>query len=83
MTEFEKLVIDYSNFESEFDPFGYDDAFDYPEDAIKIIGNALTDHDFVQQTIERLEEIAEECDDYTEDATALANRMRKIGGIME
>ncbi len=78
MTEFERLVIDYSNFESEFDPFGYDDAFDYPEDAIKIIGNALTDHDFVQQTIERLEEIAEECDDYTEDAMALEDRFRKL-----
>ena len=81
MTEFEKLVIDYSNFESKFDPFGYDDAFDYPEDAIEIIWNALTDPDFVHQTIERLEEIAEEYDDYAEDAMSLANRMKKIGGM--
>lgn len=78
MTEFEKLVMDYDEFEYDFDTYGYVDAFDGRSEGFETFRKSLLDPEYREQTIERLEEIAEEYEDYTEEALALADRIRKV-----
>ena len=78
MTEFEKLAFDYDQFEYDFDTYGYEDAVDNRENGLVLARKALADPEFREQIIERLVEIAEECDDYTEEALALADRIRRV-----
>ena len=75
---FEQLVFDYDQFEYNFDTYGYDDAIDNRENGMVLAKNALIDPEFREQIIERLEGIAEECEDYAEDALALADRIKKL-----
>ena len=80
MTEFvelEKLAFDYDQFEYDFDTYGYEDAVDNRENGLILARKALVDPKFREQIIERLVDIAEECEDYTEEALALADRIRK------
>ena len=77
MTEFEKLAMDYDEFEYDFDTYGYEDAVDNRENGLILAQKALADPEFREQIIERLVDIAEECEDYTEEALALADRIRK------
>lgn len=78
MTEFEKLAMDYDEFEYNFDTYGYEDAVDNRENGLILAQKALADPEFREQIIERLVDIAEECEDYTEEALALADRIRKV-----
>lgn len=78
MTEFEKLAMDYDEFEYDFDTYGYEDAVDNRENGLILARKALADPEFREQIIERLVDIAEECEDYTEEALALADRIRKV-----
>lgn len=77
MTEFEKLAFDYDQFEYDFDTYGYEDAVDNRENGLVLARKALADPEFREQIIERLVDIAEECDDYTEEAMALADRVKR------
>lgn len=78
MTEFEKLAMDYDEFEYDFDPYGYEDAVGDREEGLSITRKMLLDPEYREQIIERLVDIAEECEDYTEEALALADRIRKV-----
>jgi hypothetical protein len=78
MTEFEKLAMDYDEFEYDFNTYGYEDAVDNRENGLVLARKALADPEFREQIIERLVDIAEECEDYTEEALALADRIRKV-----
>lgn len=78
MTEFEKLAMDYDEFEYDFDTYGYEDAVDNRENGLVLARNALADPEFREQIIERLVDIAEEFEDYAEEALALADRVKKI-----
>ena len=78
MTEFEKLALDYDQFEYNFDTYGYEDAVGNRENGLVLARKALADPEFRERIIERLVDIAEECDDYTEEALALADRVKKI-----
>lgn len=79
MTDFEKLVIDYDDFEENYDPYGYGDAFSEREEGREAVRNALIDADFRLQIIDRLQEIADEDDEYTDPALELIERIRKLG----
>jgi hypothetical protein len=79
MTDFEKLVIDYDDFEENYDPYGYGDAFSERDEAREVTRNALLDADFRQQIIDRLQEIADEDDEYTAPALELIARIKKLG----
>ncbi len=78
MTEFEKLAMDYDEFEYDFDTYGYEDAVDNRENGLILARKALADPEFREQIVERLVDIAEEYEDYTEGALALADRVKKI-----
>lgn len=78
MTKFEQLALDYDQFEYDFDTYGYDDAVDNRENGLVLAKNALIDPEFREQIIERLKDIAEECEDFTNEALALADRIRKL-----
>lgn len=78
MTEFEKLALDYDQFEYDFDTYGYEDAVDNRENGLILARKALADPEFREQIIERLADIAEECEDYTEEALALVDRIRRV-----
>ena len=79
MTDFEKLVFDYDEFEYNYDTYGYGDAFSDRNEAREVTRNALLDADFRQQIIDRLQEIADEDDDFTDPALKLIERIRKLG----
>lgn len=78
MTEFEKLAMDYDEFEYDFDTYGYRDAVDNRENGLALARKALADPEFREQIIKRLVDIAEEYEDYTEEALALVDRVKKI-----
>lgn len=78
MTEFEKLALDYDQFEYNFDTYGYEDAVGNSENGLILARKALADPEFRKQIIERLVDIAEEFEDCTEEALALADRVKKI-----
>lgn len=78
MTEFEKLAMDYDEFEYDFDTYGYEDAVGNRGNGLVLARKALADPEFREQIIERLADIAEEYEDYTEEALALADRIRRI-----
>lgn len=78
MTEFEKLALDYDQFEYDFDTYGYRDAVDNRENGLALARKALANPEFRGQIIERLTDIAEEFEDCTEEALALADRVKKI-----
>ena len=78
MTEFEKLAMDYDEFEYDFDTYGYRDAVDNRENGLALALKAIADPEFREQIIKRLVDIAEECEDYTEEALALADRVKRI-----
>ena len=79
MTDFEKLVIDYDDFEENYDTYGYGDAFSDRDEAREVARNALLDASFRQQIIDRLQEIADEDDDFTAPALKLIERIKKLG----
>ena len=79
MTDFEKLVFDYDEFEYNYDPYGYGDAFSEREEGREAVRSALMDADFRQQIIDRLQEIADEDDEYTAQALKLIERIKKLG----
>jgi hypothetical protein len=76
---FEQLVIDYDDFEENYDTYGYGDAFSDRDEAREVTRNALLDADFRQQIIDRLQEIADEDDDFTDPALKLIARIKKLG----
>ena len=78
MTDFEKLIIDYDDFEENYDPYGYGDAFSEREEGREAVRNALMDADFRLQIIDRLKEIADEDDEYTAPALELIDRIKKL-----
>ena len=78
MTDFEKLVIDYDDFEENYDPYGYGDAFSEREEGREAVRSALMDADFRLQIIDRLQEIADEDDEYTAPALELIERIKKL-----
>ena len=78
MTAFEKLVQDYDEFEYNYDPYGYGDAFSDREEARAVTRNALVDGAFRQAIIDRLVGIADEDDEYTAAALELINRISKV-----
>ena len=51
---------------------------DNRENGLALARKALADPKFREQIIERLVDIAEECEDCTEEALALADRIRRI-----
>ncbi len=82
MVELEKLVLDYDEFEYNYDSFGYGDAFsDDRDEAREAARTALLDPEFRQQIIDRLQEIADEDDEYRATALELIDRMKRIGGM--
>ena len=78
MKDFEKLVRDYDEFEYNFDTYGYEDAVGDREEGFAIARKMLIDHEYREQTIERLEEIAEEFEEHAEEALGLAKRFREL-----
>lgn len=78
MTDFEKLVFDYDEFEYNYDTYGYGDAFSEREEGREAVRNALMDADFRLQIIDRLQEIADEDDEYTDPALKLIDRIKKL-----
>lgn len=78
MTEFEKLALDYDQFEYDFDTYGYEDAVGNRENGLILAWKALADTKFRELIIERLVGIADEYEDYREEALALADRVKKI-----
>jgi len=78
MTEYEKLVRDYNEFEYWFDTYGYVDTFDGRSEGFETFRKSLLDPEYREQTIERLEEIAEEYEDYADEALELAERFREL-----
>ena len=82
MAELEKLVLDYDEFEYNYDTYGYGDAFsDDREEARAVTRSAILDDDFRNQIVDRLQEIADEDDDYRATALELIDRMKRIGGM--
>ena len=82
MADFEKLVLEYDEFEYNYDTYSYGDAFsDDREEAREVTRNALLDDDFRKQIIDRLQEIADEDDDYSATALELIKRIERIGGM--
>ena len=76
MKDIEKLVFDYDQFEYDYDPFGYGDAFsDDREAAREAVRTGLLDPGFRVQIIDRLQEIADEDDEYTAPALELIDRI--------
>ena len=80
MAELEKLTIEYDNFEYDYDPYGYGDAFSDREEARGVARSAILDDDFRSQIIDRLQEIADEYDDYRATALELIDRMKRFSG---
>ena len=80
MAELKKLVLDYDNFEYDYDPYSYGDAFSDRNEARAVTRSALLDDDFRQQIIDRLQEIADEYDDYRATALELIDRMKRFSG---
>ena len=80
MAELEKLTIEYDNFGYDYDPYGYGDAFSDREEARSVTRSAILDDDFRSQIIDRLQEIADEDDDYRATALELIDRMERFGG---
>ena len=78
MTDFERLVIDYDDFEENYDPYGYGDAFSEREEGREAVRSALMDADFRLQIIDRLQEIADEDDEHTAPALELIARIKKL-----
>lgn len=78
MKDFEKLVRDYDEFEYNFGDYDYDDAFEDREEGLETFRKSLLDPEYRKQTIERLEEIAEEFDEHAEEALGLAKRFREL-----
>ncbi len=78
MTEYEKLVRDYNEFEYWFDTYGYEDAVGDRSEGFAIATKMLLDPEYREQVIEELEEIAEEFEEHAEEALALADRFRKL-----
>ena len=76
---FEQLVIDYDDFEENYDTYGYGDAFSDRDEAMEVTRNALLDADFRLQIIDRLQEIADDDDEYTDPALKLIARIKKLG----
>ena len=81
MTDFEELVMNYDNFEYDYDPYGYGDAFSDRNEAREVTRNAILDDEFRSQIIDRLQEIADEDDDYRATALELIDRMERFGGM--
>lgn len=75
---FEQLVLDYDDFEENYDTYGYGDAFSEREEGRGAVRNALADADFRLQIIDRLQEIADEDDEYTAPALELIARIKKL-----
>ena len=79
MKDFEKLVFDYDQFEYDYDPFGYGDAFsDDRDEAREAARTALLDPEFRVQILDRLQEIADEDDEYTAPALELIDRIKVL-----
>lgn len=78
MSEFEKLVNDYDEFEYNYDTYGYHDAFSDREESRAAIAEAFHDADFRESIIYRLTEIADEGDEWTALAEALIERIHKM-----
>lgn len=79
MTDFDRLVLDYDEFEYMYDTFGYGDAFsDDREAAREAARTALLDSEFRVQILDRLQEIADEDDEYTAPALELINRINAL-----
>lgn len=79
MTDFDRLVLDYDEFEYMYDTFGYGDAFsDDREAAREAARTALLDPKFRVQILDRLQEIADEDDEYTAPALELINRINAL-----
>ena len=82
MADFEKLVLDYDEFEYNYDTYSYGDAFsDDREEARAVTRNAILDDEFWSQIIDRLQQIADEDDDYSTTALELIKRIERIGGM--
>lgn len=79
MKDIEKLVFDYDQFEYDYDPYGYGDAFsDDRDEAREAARTALLDSEFRVQILDRLQEIADEDDEYTAPALELINRINAL-----
>lgn len=78
MTDFEKLVIDYNKFEFDYDLYGYRDAFSDEEDAIAVFEDALANEDLRQQIVNRLQEIANDNEEYKAPAQDLIARIAAL-----
>ena len=79
MKDFDRLVLDYDEFEYMYDTFGYGDAFsDGREAAREAVRTALLDPEFRVQILDRLQEIADEDDEYTAPALELISRIRVL-----
>ena len=76
---FEQLLLDYDEFEYNYDIYGYGDAFSDREEAIAVERVGLLDPEFRQQIVDRLQEIADEDDDFTDPALKLIARIKKLG----
>lgn len=76
---FEQLVLDYDEFEYDYDTYGYGDAFSDREEAVAVERVGLLDPEFRQQIVDRLQEIADEDDDFTDPALKLIARIKKLG----
>ncbi len=78
MKDFEKLVLDYDEFEYSYDTYGYGDAFSDREEAREAAREGLLDPEFRQTIIDRLTEIADEDDEHTAPALELITRIKRI-----
>lgn len=78
MTEFEKLVFDYDEFEYWYDTYGYEDAVGDRATGMALVRDAFADKKFRLQTIERLQEIVDEDDEYHDQALELIERIKKL-----
>lgn len=81
MAEIEELAFDYDEFEYWYDTYGYEDAVGDRENGIALVREAFTEEKFRLQTIERLQEIADEDDEYHDQVLELINRIKKIGEV--
>lgn len=79
MENLDELVMNYDNFEYDYDPYGYGDAFSDREEARAVTRSAILDDDFRSQIIDRLQEVADEYDDYRATALELIDRMERFG----
>lgn len=78
MKDFEKLVLDYDEFEYNYDTYVYGDAFSDRDEAREAARTALLDPGFRQTIIDRLQEIADEDDEHTAPALELINRIKVL-----